>query len=280
MAMVGSSVVVGKIVLARVPVFVLSALRFALASAVLLALVLLLERPRPRVGGRDAALLGLQAFAGIFVFNALLLSGLRLTSAAEAGIVTATTPAVAAALAVLVLRERWTWGRSAGIGLAVAGLLAINLGGSVPEAQGPAPLPGNLLVFGAVVCEAVFLVCSRVASQRLSPLTVATAISVLGFLMFLPFALVEAASVDLARVTAGDWLAIGYYAVGVTVVAFLLWARGVARVPASTAAVFTGVLPLSALCLSWAALGEPIGLTHLAGAAAVIAAIVVLARAR
>jgi drug/metabolite transporter (DMT)-like permease len=279
MAIVGSSVVVGKLVVARVPVFVVGGLRFALASVILLALAAALERPRPRLAGRDVALLVAQAFAGIFAFNTLLLYGLTLTSAAASGIVTATTPGVAAVLSALLLRERWTRRRSLGVGLAVAGLLALNLASAgAAGGAGARPLLGNLLVFGAVVGEGVFVVCGRAVSQRLSPLTVATGVSVLGLAMFAPFALVQARAFDVATLGAGDWLAIAYYGVVVTVVAFLLWARGIARVPAGTAAVFTGVLPLSALALSWLVLGERVGWPHLGGAVCVIAGIVALAR--
>src|SRR5262249_28075784 len=77
-----------------------------------------------------------------------------------------------------------------------------------------------------------------------------------------------------------DWTIVAYYGVLVTVVAFLLWARGVARVPASVASVFTGVLPVSALAFSHFALGEIITAWHLLAAALVAAGIVVLARAR
>jgi len=117
MAIVGSSIVVGKVAVARLPVFLLSGLRFAVASAILVTLVLLVERPLPRPTRRDVAVLALQAFAGIFAFNVLLLYGLRLTSAAEGGIVTSTTPAVAAALAVLTLGERWSRARTLGVAL-------------------------------------------------------------------------------------------------------------------------------------------------------------------
>jgi drug/metabolite transporter (DMT)-like permease len=279
MAIVGSSVVVGKVAVARLPIFLLSGLRFALASMVLLVLVVVLERPLPRVGRRDAAVLALQAFAGIFGFNVLLLYGLAFTSAAEGGIVTSTTPAVAATLAVVVLGECWNRARIGGVVLAVVGVLALNVSGGGLEARGPRPVLGDVLVFGAVVGEAIFVVCSRVASQRLPPLVVATAISVLGFAMFLPVAVVEMRAFPLSRLTAGDWAMIGYYGLLVTVVAFLLWARGVARVPASAASVFTGVLPVSALALSHLALGESVTPAHLLAAALVVAGIVVLARA-
>jgi drug/metabolite transporter (DMT)-like permease len=280
MAIVGSSVVVGKIAVARLPVFLLSGLRFAVASAILLTLVALLGRPLPRLTRRDLGVLTLQSFAGIFAFNVLLLYGLGYTSAAEGGIVTSTTPAVAATLAVIVLGERWSGARTVGVALVVVGILALNLAGGGLGTRGARPLVGNLLVFGAVVGEAVFVVCSRVAAQRLPPLVVATAISALGFVMFLPVAALEMRALPLSHLAATDWTIVAYYGVLVTVVAFLLWARGVARVPASMASVFTGVLPVSALALSHFALGETITAWHLLAAALVAAGIVVLARAR
>lgn len=127
MAIVGSSVVVGKLALERFPVFLLSGLRFTVAALILVPLVLAAERGAPRLARRDLAVLVLQAFTGIFGFNVLLLYGLTLTSAAESGIVTSTTPAVAGGLAVLLLRERLTSGVVMALGLAVAGLVAMNV---------------------------------------------------------------------------------------------------------------------------------------------------------
>ena len=63
-----------------------------------------------------------------------------------------------------------------------------------------------------------------------------------------------------------------------TVLAFVLWARGLAVVPASTAAGFTAVLPLSAVSQSYAVLGEAFAWSHVLGAACVIGGIVLLAR--
>ena len=96
--------------------------------------------------------------------------------------------------------------------------------------------------------------------------------------MFLPGALIQAGGAGL-RISWSDWLAVGYYGIVVTVLAFLLWARGVARVPAGTAAAFTGLIPVSALALSALALGEAVTGGHLVAAALVVAGIVALARA-
>lgn len=278
MALVGSSVVVAKVLVGVLPVFVLAALRLGVAGLILGPLLFLRERGVPRLSPQARRLLLLQAFAGIFAFNALLLWGLRLTSATAGAIVTSTTPAVAAALAVLVLREPWTRARAAGVGLTVLGLAALGLSGAPAGERGAAPWVGNLLVFGAVVGEAVYVVCGRVLASRLSPLAVATGITLLGFLMFLPPALAELPQAPLADLSVGQWAAVVYYGVAVTVVAFWLWARGIVRVPASTAALFTGFMPLTAVVLSILVLGEPLRWGYLAGGAGVVAGVVLATR--
>jgi len=60
--------------------------------------------------------------------------------------------------------------------------------------------------------------------------------------------------------------------------AFFLWFTGLQVVPANSAAVFTGLIPVSALVCSAIFLGERIGWPHYLGMACVIAAIVLVAR--
>lgn len=280
MTIVGSSVVVGKVVAAHWPIFLFMALRYGIATVLLAGVLLALPRGLPRPGARDLGLIAVQSLAGNVMFNVLLLHGLRLTSAAEGGIVTSTTPAVAAVLSVALLGERLTRRGLAGIGLAVLGLLAINALGPAVAGRGPDPLLGNVLVLGAVVGEATYVVCGKVASRSLGPTVITAAMCAFGFLMFLPPALLEARTFDWGRPGVADWLSLAYYAVAVTVVAILLWSRGLLHVPASTAAVFTGMMPVSAVGLSYLLLGEPFLWSHVAGGACVLGGILLVARQR
>ncbi len=76
-------------------------------------------------------------------------------------------------------------------------------------------------------------------------------------LLFLPLTLYQAAGFDFSAVDLADWVPVLHYGVFVTAVGYLLWFGGLLRVPASTAGVFTGVLPVSAMLLCYAILGEP-----------------------
>jgi drug/metabolite transporter (DMT)-like permease len=273
MAIAGSSVVVGKLLVDSFPVFLANALSLAISSVILLSLLFVQEKGIPAIGRQEGLVLLYQALTGVFLFRVLLFFGLKFTTALESGIITSTTPAIIGLISFFFLRERLNWKTSAGIGLAVSGILIISvLGTSLKAASGIDPLLGNLLVFGAVISEALFTVFAK-ATSKLTPLTTATSASVLGLLMFLPLALHEARSFDLGGVSLTGWLPIIYYGTVVSVLAWVVWFQGVSKVSASIAGVFSGVMPISAVLLSSVILREPFLWSHLIGVLCVLLAI-------
>jgi drug/metabolite transporter (DMT)-like permease len=69
------------------------------------------------------------ALLGMIGFTALMLEGLRRTSAADAGIITATLPAMVARLGVAALRERLSLRQAGAVALAMAGRLLVEATG-------------------------------------------------------------------------------------------------------------------------------------------------------
>lgn len=277
MAIVGSAVVVGKLIVDGLPVMLAAGLTSAIAGAVLVPLLLIRERGIPAVRRRDLGIILVQAFTGSFLWRIVLFYGLTLTTAAESGIITSTTPAAVGLLSFLLLGERLTRTRWIGIALAVLGILAINVGAAGAE-RGPNPVLGNLLIFASVLGEASFTICGKAVTDRVKPLTISALVTVFTLLMFLPFSAYQAATFDFSGVPIWSWASLVYFGLILNVVAFNLWFRGIAQVPASTAAVFTGVLPVSALLLSYLVLREPFAWSHPVGMVCVLLAIVLIAR--
>ncbi len=280
MVLVGSSVVVGKLMAESLPVFLAGGLSSAIGAAIFVPVLLRREGGLPAVGGRDLLILVLQALTGIFLFRVLLLWGLLFTTAAEGGVITSTTPAVVGLVSFFFLKEKLGPRVVAGIALSVLGIVALNvLGSDAGAVLGSAPLLGNLLVFGAVISEALFTIFGKAASERVTPLATAASASVLSLALFLPLGLYQVVGFDFSSVVGlRGWVAVLHYGVFVTALGYLLWFGGLSRVPASTAGVFTGVLPVSAVVLSYAVLGEPFSWAHLAGVACVLLAILLITR--
>ncbi|WP_126429009.1 DMT family transporter [Brevibacillus marinus] len=271
MAIVGSSVVVGKLIISSFPVFLASALRFMVASMILIPLLLRQEKQFPIIGFQDLLVLFLQALTGIFLFNVFLLYGLKYTNAMEAGIITSTLPAAIGLVSVIFLKERLSIKKGLGILFAVFGILLMNLIGG--EHGDRNAFLGTLLILGAVFGETLFITLGKLVANRLTPLTISTMMSIFGLLMFLPFAVYEAKNFDFATVGIGDWIYILYFGIVVTVLAFLLMYQGLAKVPASSAGVLTSVVPLSSVILSFLMLKEEFLFTHLLGMVLVLLAI-------
>lgn len=279
MAIVGSSVVVSKIIVSDFPVFLSSGLRFAIASLVLVSLFIKLENGITKITRKDLFILFKQGFTGIFLFSVFLLYGLKLTNAAESGIITSTTPAVVGLILFLFLKKRLTQNKAVGISLTVLGILTVNyLETELTLRHNFLALVANLLIFGAIFGESLFTIFRKILSQAVSPLATAALVSVLGFFLFLPFSIYEASKFDFTELSIIDWFPIFYYAIVVTVIAFILWFQGVSKVPASTAAVFAGIIPISAVFLSVIALNGPVSLRHVLGALCIFLGIVFMTR--
>ncbi len=278
MIIVGSSVVVGKLIVQSFPVFLASELRFLVAAVILVPLLLKLEG-FPSVSMKDLCILILQAICGLFLFSIFMLYGLELTTAIDAGIITSILPAVIGALALLFLKEKLTKRVGIGIFLAVVGVMVINGSGDFSIITHDSySMVGNLLILGAVICEALFIILGKFVSQRVSPLALSTFVSVLGAILFLPFSLYEGYHFKFDEVTFGEWGLILYSGIVVTVIAFIMMYQGVSKVPASKVGVLTGVLPISSIILSVVILGEVLSFYHIIGTILVLVAIFIMAK--
>lgn len=283
MAIFGSGTPISKIVTDAFPVFLASGARMLLAVLALLPVVVVIERRREEpsalrsLSRADWLRLGGIAVAGMFLFSVFMLYGMKEVSGAIGGIVMATTPAVTAAGAVLFLRDELDRWKALAIGAAVGGVVAVNLGGS-GGGSGDDVLLGSLLVFGAVCGEAAYTLLGKRLSADLSPMQIGLVAAAMATVLFAIPAAGELGSLDVDRVTATDWLALAWWGIGTMAIGTVLWYRGVQRVPGTTASAFMGVMPVSAVLLSYLLLGESFEPLHAVGMVAVLAGIAAVVR--
>lgn len=292
MIIVGSSVVTGKYVTVNLPVYASLWLRFCMASTVMVAMLYWKEGGLPQCSLRDYGIMFAQAACGGFLFNTLLLEGLRYTDPATAGIITATGPACALLVSSIVLREPFTRNAALSVCLAASGIALLHMpapqAGVTPDVMhafsfsglaGSFPaLLGTFLVIGAVMAESLFLLLGKSMQRPVSPLAVSTMLCVFGTVQFAPQGITELLSGGLGSFTHTAWLVLVWYALGITVGAYLLWFSGVAHVRGSEAGVYTGIMPLSAMFLAGLLLDTPIRWQHLAGCTAVLLGIAIATR--
>lgn len=76
--------------------------------------------------------------------------------------------------------------------------------------------------------------------------------------------------------TARNWLGFGYLGLVGALFAYVIWFRGIGRLPALTVSFLSFASPLAATLLGFAVLGQSLSLTQMLGAAAVICAVVIV----
>lgn len=273
MILVGSTVIASKVIAAGLPPFTATALRFAIALPGFLLLMKLTGTRMPAIGRGDGLLLVLQAVAGSVGYTTLLISGLRMTSAADAGVIIGTLPVVSALVSIVVLKERPGVALLLAIGLATAGVLAVAVPGEGADG-GRGTWLGNALVMGAVVCESLFILLNKRLRQPLQPLALSTVMTAIGLAASIVPALFEAPWRH--GLPSGALAAVLYYALVPTVAGFVLWYAGSARTTGTEASLFTALAPISAVAMAFLLLGEPVGASQLAGIGCVVVAVLSL----
>lgn len=259
----GSSVVAAHFLAGRLGIFTISAVSLFLALIGLLPLCWRkLGLAYKNMGKRERISIALQALLGMFLFRVFLLTGLNHTSAAEAGILTGVTPAFTALLAFLALKESMYAKRIIGIASTVAGVLLIQgllTAGSHLSFEHAA---GNVLVLAAALCESLFNVLSRQSSisitgqAKMDPLVQSALVTAAACILCLVPAALENPAPALAVLGWRAWMALLWYGFMVTALGYICWYAGIKRSETSSAAVFSGLMPLTAMVLSVLLLGE------------------------
>ncbi len=261
MSLVGVYVALSKPLVAALPVFLLGWMRFGIAA---IAMAPWLKKPasEPALDRRTRVLLFFESFLGNFLFSICMLYGVSMTSTVSAGVILAAIPAVAALMSGLFLKERLGLRIWLAVACGAAGMALLSWGKhaqsvEMPTAETERALWGNLLVFGAVVCEAAYLVIGKRLSANISPKRIAAIINLYGFALMAPAGLYFALRFDFAAVQPSSWGLLVFYALAASMGTVWLWMTGVKTVPAAQAGVFSVMLPVTATAIGAIFLHEP-----------------------
>ena len=262
MTFVGGSVAVSG-ALADSPLYTGQGLRYALTCVLLIAWIRLTGRRlnRPR-GSEWLWLLGVTV-TGLVVFNIALVHGSRHAEPAVLAVAVACVPIALAAIGPL-LEGRRPRARV----LAAAGV--VSAGAVIVEGIGRSDAIGLLWALTVFVCEAGFTLLAVPVLGRHGPEGVSVHTTWLAAVMFGILAVGTEGWWAASEFERDDVLALGYLAVGVTAIAFILWYSCVRSLGAGRAGLLTGIAPIAA-----AVIGIPV--TGNTPAPAVWAGIVLIA---
>lgn len=267
-----------KVALEVVPPLAFNALRFPLAALALFALVRLFKGSL-RIAREDVPRVILLGLLGHLVYQFLFIVGVDRTSAGNASLMLATSPAWTVILSLATRQEEADSRVLMGVAATLIGMALVVVGGA-GTSFGSANLSGDLLMMAASMAWAGYTVGSRPLVQRYGSLPVTGWTLWIGTIGVMAIGLPSLMDQPVADYSPGIWAVAIYAGVLSISVAYALWNRGVRRLGNSRTAVYSNLVPVVALAAAWIGLGERPSLLQLLGAAIILAGLRFTRRSR
>ena len=246
----------------------LGALRYLIASTVMLLVWLSRGRPLPALG--DVPQIALLGLFGFTLYNLGINFGERTVDAGTGSMLISCVPILVVLFGVLSGREEVRFFAWLGIAISMTGVAFT----SGVFAQGLAFNQGTAFIFGSAVCAAIQTVLSKALTKRYSAIDVTTWAIWCGTLGLLPFA--EDPLGTAARLSPHAWGHLVFLGVVPAALCYTLWAWVLQRLPITTVMGAVYVIPLFSVLFGWAILGEKPGSAALTGGLLTLAGVAVV----
>ncbi len=275
----GGSFVSAKVLVDTIPPLTSASVRFLLASLFLLGFVLWKREWRwPRK--RDWSKFVVLGLTGIYGYNIFFFYGVQLNPAGESALVVALNPIVVAIISVIVLKERLNILQGMGIAISFFGAMLVLTKGGMFNGMFTGLRVEQSILFGAVLCWAIYTIVGKKVMEEYSPLLTTTLAAIVGSLFLWPTMLMVDGFGYMKQAGLLEWSLIVFLAVFVTVLGFVWYYEGVRSIGAGRAAVFINIVPISALLFSVVFLNEVFGWLQLVGGLLVITGVYITTKGR
>ncbi len=216
---------VGRLLATNLPPVSIAAIRYAIVTPVLFA-ILWFREGSFKIERSWIPTLVVMGVLNTTLYQIFFLYGVKYAAASDDSLVIGIGPVLIAIMASFVLKERLTGTKILGFASGLAGIITISILSPRADNHGP----------------------------QQSSLSILSWISLFGWFFLIPLSLLEAPwtySWD-----AGSWLGILYLAILSTVVGYFLYIEGVSKIGAGRSGIFGNLVPVFGVLTSFLLLGE------------------------
>lgn len=257
-----------KLAYASFPPITLGALRFIIASFILM-IILLIKREFIRPPLKDMLTISASGILGITLYFTMQNIGVNLTTASNAALIVASYPAITTLLELIIYKIRISRFKISGIFLAMVGIYLLSYVAATKNNQ--TQYLGNIILIATGVVWAFYNFTTRKVVNKYPAITVSFFQTITGTIFFIPLTLIE--RVDWQMPTVESVTILVYLGVMCSVVAFILYNFGLRKISASTSVSLTNLVPVFGVIFSILFLHESVSLRQIIGGLIVISGV-------
>jgi drug/metabolite transporter (DMT)-like permease len=264
----GVSFVSTKAVVDKIDPYTLLVLRFAIGALFLLT-ILVIKRYPLNLPIRFAPQLIILAVLGVFVHQVIQATALITIDASAAGWMIPFSPVFTVILSMIFLHEKMNLFRTAGMILAIVGVLLVTGTGSGKDPDFSISI-GYILMLLSTLNWAIYSVLLKRLSIPLPSLVVTFYMSMTGCFLTLPFMIRNNGWENLTLLTQLEWAHVLFLGVFVSGIGYWYWGKAIEMMDASKVSMFLYLEPVVTLLAAIFLLHEKILFTSILGGCIII----------
>ncbi|HEX8515262.1 MAG TPA: EamA family transporter [Bacteroidia bacterium] len=200
---------------------------------------------KEKVDKKDFPRLALLAVFGVACNQLLFLKGLNITTPINASIIMISNPIVVLIIASVVLKERISLNKIAGIIFGIAGALLM-LTFNKNFSFGSETIRGDIMILVNSISWACYVVLVKPLMSKYNTFTIVKWVFLFGFIYVLPFGFSEFQQVDWTAMPAGIWYDIFFVVVATTFIAYILNTYALRALSPSVVSIYIYLQPFLA----------------------------------
>jgi len=202
-----------------------------------------------KVEKRDLVKLAVCGILGFALNQALFYEGLNLTSPVDASLIHVLNPMLVLVFAHLIIREKVTWTKAAGIATGASGAVILIVYGRTLDFESHHTI-GNILVFLNMVFYALYIVVIKPLTTKYHTSTILKWVSLFGFMSILPFTVKPALEINFMAITWPAYLGLAYIIVMNTFIAYMLINFALKHLTTTTVSYYNYLQPFIAAVMT------------------------------
>lgn len=256
----------------------LNAVRWSIACAIFAPFALrALWRSRGLLRAHAGLIMGL-SLTGVIGFQVFVYKALSQIPVVNAVLMLATTPVVILVAASAMKRQRISVAGWVSVTLSMLGVAVLLTDGDLTELLAARFGTGDLWMLAAVVLWSIYTLLLRQRPAALSGNVLMLATMLPAVVVLVSWA-TSVGNTDFATLSSLQWSLILYVGVFPSLLAFLSWNYGVAKIGPEASGFFINLMPVFATALAWLLLGETVSVAQFAGAGLIVGGIALSQRA-
>lgn len=234
--------------------------------------------PKEKIATSDwPRILGCTIF-GMVINMLLFFKGLSLTTPINSSVIITISPILVLILAAVLIRERITWLKTAGIVTGLAGALALVFFSKESVANAPNIPLGNFLVIVNALSYGLYLVLVKPLTAKYHSFTLMKWLFLFAVIINLPITISEFMEVEWQVLPAHAVLRMGFVVVGTTFLTYLLNVFALKELSAATISAFIYLQPLIAIFYAVATGADSLNPIKISAAVLVFAGVYMVTR--